>query len=352
MAWPVLPLLGGALVIICTAVYHLGGFRPADFSWQDSIVLDLLSLALTAPLLIHCLSNLGRTKGLLFFFTVCFFMGGLESLWVFLGRLHILGDAYDYHRGILRFLDAPLFVALGWFMWIYVYQTMIHGVFPDMKPLGKALVCGLLCVCTDLWMDPATVNHSLVTNQAAIWVWDATQGPVLFTVPLYNFLGWFISGAAISYAFQKAWEPAPGRDKPLGLKRGLAIVAAIWFGFAVSVKALQLGIDALIPSVNILPLRFEAGGRLAWHSIALMAYIPASIALCFFLHFKRDAGRRKAGKDILLLIAYGVMLLFNISMAFDLQTHFPDSAISVLLLSMAPVMAMAVLYLRGKRSAG
>jgi uncharacterized membrane protein len=349
MAWPILPLLSAALVVICTATYHLGGFRPGDFSWKDSIVLDVLSLALTVPLLIHCLSNVGRTKGLLLFFTVCFFMGGLESLWVFLGRLKILGDAYDYHRGILRFLDAPLFVALGWFMWIYVYQTMIHGVFPNMRPLGKALVCGLLCVCTDLWMDPATVNHSLVSNQAAIWVWDATKGPVLFTVPLYNFLGWFISGAAISYAYQKAWDPAPARGKPLGLKRSLVIIAAVWVGFAVSVKALQLGIDALIPGVNILPLRFEAGGRLAWHSITLMAYIPVSIAFFFFLYSKRDAGQRKAEKDLLLLIAYGVMLLFNLSMVFDLQTHFPHSAISLLLLFMLPVMAMAFLYLRRRK---
>jgi uncharacterized membrane protein len=348
MAWPLLPLLCGALVILSTAIYHLGGFLPKDFSWSESLAMDLLAIGLTIPLLIHCLANLGKTKGLLFFFTVCFFMGGLESLWVFLGRLDILGDAYDYNRGILRFLDAPLFVALGWFMWIYVYQTLIQGVFPKMRPLAKALVCGVLCLCTDLWMDPATINQSLVSNSAAIWVWDATSGPVLFTVPLYNFIGWFISGAAISYAYQKAWVPEPG--KTLGLRRGLLILAAIWLGFVVLVKALQLGIDALIPGANILPPGFQSGGRLAWYSIPLMAYIPLSMTAFFIIHGKRSAAERKGSKDMLLLASYGVMLLFNLSMVFKLQIHFPNSTIAFLLLSMLPIMAMIYLYLRKKPS--
>lgn len=88
-----LPLSFVAITLISTIVHHLSTPLPPNRSWAEMAALDVLVLLLIAPLLYHCLRTMGTTQGLLFFFTVSIFMGGLEALWVFLGKLGILAIA-------------------------------------------------------------------------------------------------------------------------------------------------------------------------------------------------------------------------------------------------------------------
>jgi hypothetical protein len=320
-----IPLSFAAITLISTIARHLRIPLPPNRSWAEMVALDVLVLLLIAPLLYHCLRTMGTTQGLLFFFTVSIFMGGLEALWVFLGKLGILGDAYDYTTGLLWFLGIPLTISVGWFIWMYVFYFLVQHVFPGASPLSKALLCGLMGLCTDLWVDPAIVNFHLVSTGPNLWDWVPTQGPVLLTVPLYSFVGWFLSGTTVIYVYQIAWE-MPERDGDrLSLRTSLLRVAVSWIAFVVGTKTIQIALDAALPGVNLWPLMLETGGKLALPKTILLGVMPVLMLLCFGLYAWKARPNPAKRPDILLLLGYFAALGFNLNMAYRLQITFPGT---------------------------
>ena len=205
LAQRIMPITFCAIVILSTLYHFFAEPLSKSFSWKSSIEIDAFTLILIIPALYHSFRTMGRTLGLLFFFTITVFMSGLEALWVSLGKLKILGDAYDYTTGVLWLFNVPLMIGLGWFLWIYAYYYISNKAFSDKSPIFRSAACGLLCVCTDLWMDPSIVNFSYVSNGSNLWNWSVTKSPTIFTVPIYNFLGWLFAGTFLTYLFQTTW---------------------------------------------------------------------------------------------------------------------------------------------------
>ncbi|MFZ6028741.1 MAG: carotenoid biosynthesis protein [Chloroflexota bacterium] len=319
-----LPVAFAVVVAVSTLARHLTTPLVASRTWADMAALDVLVVLLVTPLLVHCLRTFGVTQGLLFFFTVSIFMGSLEALWVFLGKLGILGDAYDYTTGLLWFLGIPLTISVGWFIWMYVFFFLAQRLFPDASPLNKALLCGLLGLCTDLWMDPAIVNFHLVSDGPNLWDWVPTAGPVMLTVPLYNFVGWFLSGATVVYVYQAAWG-ATAQDRQGSLRTALLRLALGWIAFVVGTKTIQIALDAALPGVNLFPLMLEAGGELGRGKQLLLAFVPAWILFCFGLYFVRTRQYAEKRGDILLLLGYFAALGVDLAMAYQLQVAFPQT---------------------------
>jgi uncharacterized membrane protein len=326
-----LPLIFAAIVAVSTLTRHMTTPLPPSQSRIAVAALDVLMAFLLAPLLYHCLRTMGSTQGLLFFFTVSIFMGSLEALWVFLGKLGILGDAYDYATGLFWFLGIPLAISVGWFIWMYVFYFLAQRLFPGASPLTKALVCGLLSLCTDLWLDPAIVNFHLVSAGPNLWNWAPTQGPVILTVPLYNFIGWFLSGATVVYVYQIAWG-APGRAG-LSLWTSLTRLAVGWIAFVVGTKSIQIALDAALPGLNLFPLMLEAGGELTLDKQIMLGVVPAGMLFCLGLWLwraRRDLAKRL---DIWLLLGYFAALCVDLAIAYRLQIAFPQTFLIYLLVS-------------------
>ncbi|MBN1666086.1 MAG: carotenoid biosynthesis protein [Anaerolineales bacterium] len=318
-----LPVIFTIVVVISTLTRHLTTALPASQTWANMAALDVLVVVLMTPLLIHCLRKMGTTDGLLFFFTVSIFMGSLEALWVFLGKLGVLGDAYDYTTGLLWFLGIPLTISVGWFIWMYVFYLLTQRIFPGASPLSKALLCGLLGLCTDLWMDPAIVNYHLISTGPNLWNWTPTQGPVILSVPLYNFIGWFLSGATVVYVYQIAWR---SRGQPrLRLRTALLRVTVSWIIFVIGTKSIQLILDAALPGLNLFPLMLEAGSELSLLKKIMLGVVPAWMLLCFGLYIWQALRNPAKRPDILLLLGYFASVGFNLNMVYGLQTAFPQT---------------------------
>lgn len=319
-----LPLIFAAIVLISTIARHLTTPIPAS-SWGGMIALDGMVAVMLAPLLYHCLRTMGTTQGSLFFFTISSFMGSLEALWVFLGKLGILGEAYDYTTGLLWFLGIPYNICVGWFLWLYVFYFLVKRVFPNASALATALWCGLLGLCTDLWMDPVIVNFHLVSDASNLWSWTPTEAPVIFTVPLYNFIGWFLSGATAVYVYQISWSQF------VSLQKALARIAIAWVLFAVGTKAIQMGLSASLRGLELFPLGFEAGGALTPTKWALLLLVPILMAICLVVAIWRARLKKENRRDIWLLLGYYAALSFSLRMAYVLQTAFPRSSLVYLL---------------------
>ncbi|MEI6645339.1 MAG: carotenoid biosynthesis protein [bacterium] len=104
------------------------------------------------------------------------------------------GSCYQYDAGIaLQIFDGvPVCVLLMWFVIAY---TAIVFLRPFAIRVGeslswtrlavKASLCGFYMVAVDVFLDPLAVTCGL-------WTWE-NPGPY-FTVPLRNFVAWFVAG--------------------------------------------------------------------------------------------------------------------------------------------------------------
>ena len=319
-----LPLLIGVVVVVSTIYHHLTIPIPPSMPLTAFLTYDILVLLLVAPLLYHCFKVMGVVQGLLLFFTVVIFAGGMEALWVFLGKLGILGDAYDYPMGGLWFLGIPLYIAVGWFIWIHVFYFLVKQLFPRATLLAVSCLCGLMAFCVDIWMDPAVVNSFLVSNSPNIWDWAETAAPKLFTVPLSNFIGWFLIGAFVVYTYEISW----GQIKTMSshpFRQVFARLAAGWILFVVVTKAIQIGLEALLPNLDLFPLGLESGGSLTPVQIVLLAITPILVVTCLVASIWRAVRDKESRKDIFLVLGFTATLGVDLQMAYALQLAFPST---------------------------
>jgi putative membrane protein len=80
-----------------------------------------------------------------------------------------------------------------------------------------------LVVAADLVIDPAAVH-------AGFWVWDSPG--LYYAIPLSNFIGWALTGAAYSWIFfQLSWEKSPFPCPPLTVAASLLLITSLWSGY-------------------------------------------------------------------------------------------------------------------------
>jgi hypothetical protein len=321
-----IPVTLAVIVCVSTIYHHFTIPIPPSVPLTTFLAYDILVILMIGPLLYHCLKVMGTVQGLLFFFTVSIFVGGLEALWVFLGKLGILGEAYDYPMGGLWFLGIPLFIALGWFIWAYIFYFLVKQLFPQASPAQVACLCGLMAVCIDIWVDPTIVNSSLISNSPNIWNWAETNAPKILTVPIYNFIGWFLTVATVVYVYEISWA----QIKTISLashpfRQVFARLVAGWIIFVVGMKAIQISLNFLLPNLNLLLLGLEAGGRLTAMKVALLFILPVLIATCLAVAIQRALRNKESRKDIWLVLGFAAPLGVNLQMAYALQLAFPDT---------------------------
>jgi hypothetical protein len=321
-----IPVTLAVIVLASTVYHHLTTPIPPSVPLTTFLTYDILVILLITPLLYHCLKVMGTVQGLLFFFTVSIFVGGLEALWVFLGKLGILGDAYDYSMGGLWFFGIPFYIALGWFIWCYVFYFLVKQLFPQASPVKTACLCGLMAICIDIWMDPTIVNSSLVSNSPNVWNWAQTNAPKILTVPIYNFIGWFLTVATVVYVYESSWaqiKEVSQSSHPF--RRVFVRLVAGWIIFVIGTKAIQIGLDLLLPNLDLLTLGLDAGGRLTAVKVALLFVLPVLSVMCLIVAGQRALRNRERRKDIWLVIGFAAPVGVNLQMAYALQMAFPNT---------------------------
>ena len=80
---------------------------------------------------------------------------------------------------------VPLWILLGWFVFaMAAYIIFSDLLLPNRRIVVQAAAAGLFALNIDLMMDPAAVANNL-------WVWLSGSFRLL-TVPLFNWVGWFL----------------------------------------------------------------------------------------------------------------------------------------------------------------
>lgn len=190
----------------------------------DNLLAQFLGDLFTILLSVLCFVHGRRHYG--FWMASCFLIGSFaftgieESLWILSGRFfggtvhNPLGETfygtYWFTRGGLWFIETPIIACLGWFFIAYSCVLTAGKVFPKMNLWGRATIGGLIAMGIDLWQDPVQTAPEIMS-----WVWAKGDFFLLFGIPHYNFLGWFL----LIFLFAIFWEKLPTLEKAYGRAR-------------------------------------------------------------------------------------------------------------------------------------
>lgn len=228
----------------------LGRDLPAQFA------ADLFTILLGAFCFLHARRHFGFWMASCFLIGSFVFTGLEETLWILSGRFfggmlnNPLGEAvtgtYWFTRGGCWFLETPITACLGWFFIAYTCVLTAGKVFPRMGLLGRAAVGGLVAMGIDLWMDPVQTAPEIMA-----WVWGRGDVLLLFGIPHYNFLGWFL----LIFLFAIFWEKLPqmeaSRGRPAATARFFSIILTVPFGVLLFIWAWIFSVGILLSAAGV-----------------------------------------------------------------------------------------------------
>ena len=190
---------------------------PQGGSLTTQFVMDLFMILVSWFCYRHACDNYGFWMASCFFIGSFIFTGLEESLWILSGRYlggllnlppgGVLFGSYWFSKGGFWFIETPLVACLGWFAIAYSCVWVAGRVFPRMGLWGRAAVGGLIAMGTDLWADPVATSPELMN-----WVWAKGDFFLLFGIPFYNFIAWFL----LIFLFAVLWEKLPWMEMKWG----------------------------------------------------------------------------------------------------------------------------------------
>ena len=161
----IITLIFAIIILFSTILHHVfpwilqvpdvrGAYTIAPM-WLDLVIIDVLTIALSLMLIYHGFQTQGKFK------TICFLYGAIT------------------------------YAGLEECFWI-----LAKKVFDNRNYVLHAIAAGIFAVSLDLFLDPAIVNlgsTSIYPDSMGTWVWltDPNETFSLFSIPVYNFIGWF-----------------------------------------------------------------------------------------------------------------------------------------------------------------
>ncbi len=133
------------------------------------------------------------------------------ALWLLLlctllaGGMELLGTTTGIPFGAYKYTDllgpkflghVPYLIPPSWMMMLYPAMVISHAL--GVKPFWRPVVAGFILTVWDFAMDPA------VTTGFAYWTWLTEGG--FYGMPLQNWLGWWLTGTLVAWAF---WKTSP-----------------------------------------------------------------------------------------------------------------------------------------------
>jgi hypothetical protein len=243
-------------------VLHLGFPQVLDVPSNQGVphtdlptmfLLDLIPIGLAWLCFRHAWKRLGLYRAMIFLGGSFVFTGVEESMWILIGRYHsqiqaalggptaqaaVMGPGsvamqgtYYFTRGFFWFLETPVMACLGWFFVAYSCVYVAGILLPRAHVLWRAGLGGLLAVDLDLWLDPVQTSATFKS-----WVWVSPDAINIFSIPLSNFLGWFL----LIFLFAIVFERLPAMEK----KWGPAKAAVFFYAILMALEFAILGFFA------------------------------------------------------------------------------------------------------------
>ncbi len=182
----------GALILWALSMIPVP-LAPAAFPFIAYLSTSLLALGTLG----YALERYGPRAWLLFFAALGF---GWAVEW-FGSVTGVPFGSYSYRESGLSLAGVPVIVPLGW----WAFGLIALAVMPHKY---KRLLAPLALVAWDLGLDPLMV-------QQGFWSWWP-EG-VYYTVPLSNFVGWYVAGLGLVLLLTRL-EPALLRERGLELR--------------------------------------------------------------------------------------------------------------------------------------
>ena len=182
------------------------GVPHAD--WLAMMVSDAVTIGLAWLCFRHAVASLGLYRAVLFLAGSFVFTGLEETLWILWGRYDPwLGGTYYFTKGFFWFLETPLTACLGWFFIAYACVYIADILMPNMRIGWRAALAGLLAVNIDLWVDPVQTHETI-----RAWIWLSRHGASVFSIPVTNFIGWFL----LIFLFALCFDRVPAMLQRIG----------------------------------------------------------------------------------------------------------------------------------------
>ena len=197
------------------------------------------------------------------------------------------GSRYQYDAGIALQLPSgvPVCVLLMWFVIAYTaivflrpFAIRVGESLSWTRLVVKACLCALYMVAVDIFLDPLAVTCGL-------WTWE-TPGPY-FTVPIRNFVAWFIVGmcmCGVYLAFERDCSQRPTqRCAQMDFWFVIVSLTLTAFCFCASVQQVHSIQPILFSILGLMPFWIY---RLASFPVRLLGWrpMPNSTALCGATH--------------------------------------------------------------------
>jgi hypothetical protein len=224
-------------------------------------LLDLIPIGLAWLCFHHGWKRLGSYRAMLFLGGSFVFTGLEESMWILLGRfqgqLRALGGSkelqdalltpdaanvqgtYYFTKGFFWFLETPLLACLGWFFVAYSCVYVADLLLPKRSIIWRAALGGFLAMDLDLWLDPVQTSSTFLS-----WIWAKGDRIEIFSIPLSNFMGWFL----LIFIFAVVFDRLPAMIR----RWGPAKTAVYFYGI---LFALEIGILMFFAAYGSIAMR-------------------------------------------------------------------------------------------------
>jgi uncharacterized membrane protein len=186
---------------------------------------------------------------MLFFVGSFVFTGTMENIMIMAGRFELIPfKSYYFNKGgFILYFDVPLSVCLGWFVFAYSSVYIAGIIFPKTGPIARAAIASFICMDIDLWSDPVMTHPA---NMFWTWLQDRDATTHVFSIPLYNFIGWFgiIFFFEVLWLYTQDWHLKMGKEKAT-VRFFIWLIALMAF-YMILVVGMELLIRATLPHVN------------------------------------------------------------------------------------------------------
>jgi len=244
----IVALIVVAVAIVSTILHHL---FPAVFnvpvnkdlpfaSLPEMFVADCMAVGLASLCVIHAWRFQGGYRATAFLAGSFVFTGVEESMWIIGGRFSGFVDSYYFTRGFFWFLETPVSACLGWFLLAYGCMYMAEVLIPKANVLWRAGLAAFLAMNLDLWMDPI-----MTRPEHKAWVWLDPDQVYVFSIPLLNFVGWFM----LVFIFAIVYEYLPGMIRRSGPKKAALKFFGVLMLIEVGILAFFIGYLSVMRAV-------------------------------------------------------------------------------------------------------
>jgi len=249
----------GALILVSTLLHHffpevLGvppGHDVPHSSAIETFIQDVMAMALAYLCFRHAWLFHGGFNASLFLAGSFVFTGVEESMWIIGGRFSGFVDSYYFTRGFFWFLETPVTACLGWFFLAYGCMYMAQLLIPRAHVIVRAGLAAFLAMDLDLWMDP------IMTRPAhKAWVWLDPDQVYVFSIPLLNFVGWFM----LVFLFAIVYERLPVFRERLGPARASLFFFGILMALEVFILVFFVTYLVVMRRVFPAPINFTVWG--------------------------------------------------------------------------------------------